>query len=124
MPWGIAERVGEGLEPARLVDGILDAERRLDMDRLGNVGEADLGDVVLDPVMLGLDGVDIAEEGMDGIGLEPAVAELGALHVMEMEMSVDEGDAGHALVPLPGRIPPVGVTLARAGASVGRRDQR
>src|SRR6516164_6782247 len=94
------------------------------LDRLWHVGEADLGDVVLDPVMLRLDGIDIAEEGMDRIGLEPAVAELGALHVMEMEMGVDEGDAGHALVPLPGRIPPGSVTLARVGNLGERRDGR
>src|SRR5271156_1241619 len=57
--------VGESLNPLRFVDGIWNAERRLDVDRLRHVREADLGDIVFDPIVLRLDRVDVAEEAMD-----------------------------------------------------------
>ena len=63
--------VGESLKPLRLVDGVRSAKRRLDVDRLRHIREADLGDIVVDPIVLRLQGVDIAEKSMDGVALEP-----------------------------------------------------
>src|SRR5437667_934769 len=52
--------VGESLEPLRLVDWVWSAKRRLDVDRLRYIREADLGDIVFDPIVLRLQRVDIA----------------------------------------------------------------
>ena len=91
--------VGESLKPLRFVDGIWNAERRLDVDRLRHVREADLGDIVFDPIVLRLDRVDVAEEAMDRVRLQPGIAQLGTLHVVQVKVGVDEGYFGHGGVP-------------------------
>ena len=91
--------VGESLKPLRLVDGVGNAERRLDVDRLRHIREADLGDIVVDPVVLRLQRVDVAEKAVDGVALEPRIAQLRTLHVVQVKMSVDEGNFGHCGVP-------------------------
>ncbi len=50
----IAGLVGESLEPLRLVDGIRNAKRRLDVHRLRHIREADLGEIVVYPIVLRL----------------------------------------------------------------------
>ena len=91
----IAGLVGEGLQPGGLVHRIRGVDRRLHMDRLGHIGEADLGDVVLDEVVLRLERIGIRQEAMHGIRLEPAVAQRRMLHVVQMEMGVDERELSH-----------------------------
>ncbi len=61
--------VGESLNPLRLVSGVWNAQRRLDVDRLRHVREADFGDIVFDPIMLRFDCVYVAQEAMDRIRL-------------------------------------------------------
>ena len=123
----IAGAIGEGLQPFGLVDRIGCAERGLDVDCLRYVGETDLGDVVLDPVVLRLERVDIAEEAVHGIGLEPRITELRALQVMQMEMGVDEGDVGHGPEALPmkacrcaGYARPSGTDTAETGRTIAK----
>ena len=60
------------------------------MDRLGDVGEADFGDVVLDAIGLGFERGDRTQERMDRRGLEPRIAQFRARHVVEMEMRIYE----------------------------------
>ncbi len=92
----IAGPVGESLQPASLVDRIGDAERGLDVDRLRHVGETDLGDIVLDPVVLRLQRVDVAEKAVDRVRLEPGIAQLRPLQIVQVEMGVDQRNFGHA----------------------------
>ena len=91
--------VGESLKPLRLIDGIGHAERRLDVDRLRHIREADLGDIVVDPIVLRLECVDIAKKAVDRVPLEPGIAQLRTLHVMQVKVGVDEGYFGHRGVP-------------------------
>ena len=91
--------VGEGLQPGGLVDRVGRVDRRLHMDRLRHVGEADLGDVVLDEVVLRLQRVGVGQEAVHGVGLQPAVAQRRMLHVVQMEMRVDESEFSHARRP-------------------------
>ena len=88
--------VGESLQPPGLVDRIRNAERSLDVDRLRDIGEADLGDIIVNPVVLGLQCVDVAEKRMDRVGLEPGIAELRPLEIVQVKMGVDQRYVGHA----------------------------
>ena len=121
----IAGAIGEGLQPFGLVDRIGRAERGLDVDCLWHVREADLGDVVLDPVVLRLERVDIAEEAVHGIGLEPGIAELRPLQVVQVKVRVDERDVSHGSVPSRRKIV-AGCrhSTARVSAIVGCIDDR
>ena len=92
---GIAGRVGEGLQPLGFVHGIGRAERRLDMDRLRHIGEANLRQIIVDPIVLRLQRVDIAEKAMDRVALQPGIAKLWPLHVVKMKMRIDERYLGH-----------------------------
>ena len=95
---GIAGRVGEGLQPLGFVHGIGSAERRLDVDRLRHIGEANLRQIIVDPVVLRLQRVDIAEKAMDRVALQPGIAKLWPLHVVKMKMRIDERYLGHPSV--------------------------
>ena len=68
--------VGESLKPLRLVYRVRNAERRLNVNRFRHVREADLGDIILDPIVLRLESVDIAEKAVDGGRLEPRIPQL------------------------------------------------
>ena len=103
----VAELVGHFLEPSGLVDRVGRADRRLDVDRLRHVREADLGDVVLDVVLRRLDRVDRPEHRMRRVALEPAIAERRVHHGVQVEMRVDERDRRH-LAPSPRCGPPPG----------------
>ena len=74
----VTQPVGEGLEPPGLLDGVLDAQRGLDMDGLPDIGEAGLGDVLVGPVALRLDALDVTQDGVLPAWLEPAVVQVGS----------------------------------------------
>src|SRR5579871_3695947 len=98
--------VSERLKPLRLVDWVWNAQRRLDVDRLRHVREADFGDIVFNPIMLGLDCVYVAQEAVDRIWLQPRVAEFRMLHVVQVKVGVDERYFGHCGVPSQHRLSP------------------
>src|SRR5580658_3598974 len=91
--------VGKSLKPLRLIDGVWNAERRLNMNRFRHVREADLGDIVFDPIVLRLESVYVAQEAVDGGRLEPRIAQLRTLHVMQVKVGVNQGYFGHRGVP-------------------------
>ena len=95
---GMPEPVGEGLEPAGLLDGVLGPEGGLDVDRLLEVLEARLTDEVVGPVALRLDGPDVAEDRMGEVGQEPDVLQVRVAQFREMDVGVDERELGHGIL--------------------------
>ena len=91
----MAKSVGEGLQPARLLDRVLDAPGALDVDGLHHVREAHLGQPVVSPVALRLDGADVLQDLVAGAGLEQVVAQLRVLQIVEMDVRVDERHLRH-----------------------------
>lgn len=94
----MTDPVSERLQPLRLLDRIGDADRSLHVDRLGDVREARLRDVVVGPVALRLDSADVSEERVLELGLQPDVLEVLIAQIREMDVRVDEREIGR-LVP-------------------------
>ena len=90
-----AEAVGPLLQPAGLLDWVGDPERGLHVHALAHVLEARLRDVVLRAIREHLQPVDVAEDGVDEIRLEPSVEEAGILQVDEVDLRVDQGQSRH-----------------------------
>src|SRR5208282_3465743 len=124
--------VSESLKPLRLVDGVGGAKRRLDMDRLRHIREADLGDIVVDPIVLRLQCVDIAEKSVNGLAFEPRIPQLRALQVVQVKVGVDEGNFGHCGIPsreavtiaaLVEMLPPLANAKQATGSAARRRSE-
>ena len=90
-----ADVVGEALQPARLLDGVVRADSGLDVDDLGDVLVACLGGEVLRVVALRLDCVEVAEILVERIGGEPVVAQRLVREIPEVQVRVDERDLSH-----------------------------
>jgi hypothetical protein len=91
--------VRESLKPLRLADGVWNAKRRLDVDRFRHVREADFGDIVFNPIVLGLDSVYVTQEAVDRVWLQPRVAEFRMLQVVQVKVGVNERYFGHCRGP-------------------------
>jgi hypothetical protein len=96
---GVAGLIGKGLKPLGFGDGIGGIDRGLDVDGLGHIGEADLGDVILDPITLRLERVGVRQKAVDCVRLEPSVTQARVLHVVQMEVRIDERDPSHRQHP-------------------------
>ena len=80
--------VGLLLKPFGLRDRVIDADRGLDMDGLRDVLKAGLGRVLIRRIEQHLQPVDIAEDRMDPVWLQPDIAQLGILQVPVMDVGV------------------------------------
>ena len=126
----IAGLVRERLQPFRLGHRIGRVYGGLNVDGLRHIGEADLGYVVLDAIALRFQWIGVRQKAMHGVRLKPAVAELRMLHVMQMEMRVDEGDFSHRpwpsvlLGPLPRQREALGNGLPASPAAFGHRNSQ
>ena len=90
------------LEPLGLSDRVLGADGGLDVDGLDYVGVAGLRDVVLGEVApLGQPLYLLAQERVRDPRLPVSVEELRVLHVVEVDVGVDEVKLGHYLSLLP-----------------------
>ena len=85
-----SDAVGLLLQPAGFRDRVVDADRGLDVDGLGDVLEAGLRDVLVGRVQEHLEGIDVAEDRVDPVRLEPGVAQLRILQVPVVDVGVDE----------------------------------
>ncbi len=80
-----------------LLDRVDAVERGLHVDDPDHPGEARLGDEVLVQVAPRLDPVDVADDGVDEVRLEPRVAQRRVGEVVEVDVGVDELEASSAI---------------------------
>jgi hypothetical protein len=92
-------RVRLFLEPASLLDRVLDPDRRLHVDCLRDVLEACLRDELRSHVPEHLEPVDIAENRVHPVGLEPHVLQIRILEIPVVDVRIDEGWSGHGAPP-------------------------
>lgn len=93
-----ARAIGRCLEPLSLFYWILAAKRGLDVNRLGDVGITRLSDVVLGKIISFGKFLDlVAERWVWLAGLPVRVKQLWVLHVIKMNVGIDEINFGHSM---------------------------
>ncbi|MCP9984733.1 hypothetical protein LUX32_49800 [Actinomadura madurae] len=98
-----AEPVGERLQPAGLLHGVVRTDGGLDVHDLADVVEARLGDEVVGPVAARPDRSVGADHRVLGrVRLQPLVPEPGMAEIVEVDVGVDERQVGH-VTSSPGR---------------------
>ena len=106
-----ARAIGRCLKPLGLLYRVLATDRRLDVNRLGDVGVARFGNLVLG---------EIVSFGKSLEFVAPvSVEQLGVLHIVKMNVGVDEVKSGHMVESLPGSI--LDLFFKGVGRSTGRR---
>ena len=88
-----ARAIGRCLKPLGFLYRVLAADRRLDVNRLGDVGVTRFGNIVLG---------EIVSFGKSLEFIAPvSVEQLGVLHIVKMNVGVDEVKSGHMVEFLP-----------------------
>ena len=90
-----AGAVGLLLEPARLLDRVVDPDRGLHVDALLTFWNRVSAMKCSRHVPEHLQPVDVAEDRVHPVALEPRVAEARVLQVPVVDVRVDEGQPGH-----------------------------